>query len=146
MYTNVWHARPVYARFGVAGLEIGVLCWLVLRFPRTSLQCTLIFANRTLIQRRCFPTPTSNARNCLRLDWRPDTIAVSSSVSSVRYAFDPGCATNNGGAPEECVTSTTAVGFTIYRLPNCATSPRGRFVSLRATTCPQCGCPLQTQQ
>ena len=22
----------------------------------------------------------------------------------------------------------------------------GRFVSLRATTCPQCGCPLQTQQ
>ncbi len=22
----------------------------------------------------------------------------------------------------------------------------GRFVSLRATTCPQCGCPLQKQQ
>lgn len=22
----------------------------------------------------------------------------------------------------------------------------GRFVSLRATTCPQCGCPLQRQQ
>ena len=22
----------------------------------------------------------------------------------------------------------------------------GRFVSLRATTCPQCGCPLQAQQ
>ena len=22
----------------------------------------------------------------------------------------------------------------------------GRFVSLRATTCPQCGCPLQTEQ
>lgn len=31
--------------------------------------------------------------------------------------------------------------------PNLKACPDcGRFVSLRATTCPQCGCPLQSEQ